>query len=56
MLIDVNPKLPMRDKTITIDFFINKLGFHQFGSADYDEYLMIRKDNIQISFFFVQRA
>jgi hypothetical protein len=27
------------------------LGFQQFGNADYDEYLMIQKDNIQIHFF-----
>jgi hypothetical protein len=51
MLIDINPKLPMRDKTVTSDFYINKLGFQKFGSADYDEYLMIHKDNIQIHFF-----
>ena len=51
MLIDINPKLPMRNKSVTSDFFINKLGFHQFGSADYDGYLMIQKDNIQIHFF-----
>lgn len=51
MLIDINPKLPMRDKTVTSDFYINKLGFHRFGSADYDDYLMIQKDNIQIHFF-----
>jgi Glyoxalase/Bleomycin resistance protein/Dioxygenase superfamily len=51
MLLDVNPKLPMRDKTATKDFYINKLGFQEFGSAAYDEYLMIEKDNIQIHFF-----
>ncbi len=51
MFTDINPKLPMRDKTVTKDFFINKLGFLQFGSIDYDEYLMIQKDSIQIHFF-----
>jgi len=51
MLTDINPKLPMRDKTATRDFYINKLGFQVFGSADYDDYLMLQKENIQIHFF-----
>ncbi len=50
MLTDINPKLPMRDKTITKEFYIDKLGFQQFGN-DYEGYLMIQKDNIQIHFF-----
>lgn len=50
MLTAINPKLPMRDKAITRDFYINKLGFEQFG-GDYDDYLMVQKDNIQIHFF-----
>jgi len=51
MLTDIHPKLPMRDKAATKEFYINKLGFQQFGSDDYDEYLMVQKDNIQIHFF-----
>jgi hypothetical protein len=51
MLTDINPKLPMRDKTLTREFYIDKLGFHQFGDADYDGYLMVQKDHIQIHFF-----
>ena len=50
MLTDVNPKLPMRDKAQTKEFYFNKLGFQQFGN-DYDEYLMVQKDNVQIHFF-----
>lgn len=50
MLTDINPKLPMRDKSATRDFYINKLGFEQFG-GDYDGYLMVQKDKIQIHFF-----
>lgn len=50
MLTDVNPKLPMRDKNKTKEFYINNLGFQQCGN-DYDEYLMVHKDNIQIHFF-----
>ena len=51
MLTDINPKLPMRDKAVTRDFYLNKLNFQEFGSADYDGYLMVQKDNIQIHFF-----
>lgn len=51
MLTDINPKLPMRNKIVTKDFYISKLGFKQFGSADYDGYLMLEKDQIQIHFF-----
>ena len=51
MLTDINPKLPMRDKASTRDFYLNKLGFQEFGNADYDGYLMAQKDNIQIHFF-----
>jgi hypothetical protein len=50
MLTDINPKLPMRDKSVTREFYINKLGFQQFGN-DYKEYLMVQQDNIQIHFF-----
>ena len=51
MLTDINPKLPMRNKAITRDFYLNKLNFREFGSADYDGYLMVEKDSIQIHFF-----
>ena len=51
MLTDINPKLPMRDKAATRDFYINKLDFQEFGSGDFDGYLMVQKDNIQIHFF-----
>lgn len=50
MLTEINPKLPMRDKIITKDFYLNKLGFQQFG-GDFDGYLMIEKDSIEIHFF-----
>lgn len=51
MLTDINPKIPMRDKAVTREFYCNKLGFQEFGNEDYDGYLMIQKDNIQIHFF-----
>lgn len=51
MLTDINPKLPMRDKNITREFYSKRLGFKEFGSADFDGYLMMEKDRIQIHFF-----
>jgi hypothetical protein len=51
MLTEISPKLPMRDKAITRDFYINKLGFREFGRADYEGYLMVQKDSVQIHFF-----
>ncbi|MFK7923834.1 MAG: bleomycin resistance protein [Bacteroidia bacterium] len=51
MLTNINPKLPMRDKAITRDYYLNKLGFLPFGGADYEGYLMVQKDDIQIHFF-----
>ena len=51
MLTEIHPKLPMRNKAITRDFYLNKLGFREPGSVDYEGYLMLQKDNIQIHFF-----
>ena len=51
MLTDINPKLPMRDKNVIREFYSNQLGFNQFGSADFDGYLMMEKEKIQIHFF-----
>lgn len=51
MLTDINPKLPMRNKEVTKEFYLNKLGFREFGSADFKGYLMVQKDKIQLHFF-----
>ena len=51
MLTEIHPKLPMRDKSVTRDFYLNKLEFQEFGSADFDGYLMVQKDSVQIHFF-----
>jgi hypothetical protein len=51
MLTAINPKLPMRDKSITRKFYINLLEFEEFGREDYAGYLMVKKDNIEIHFF-----
>jgi hypothetical protein len=49
MLTNINPKLPMRNKSITRNYYINQLGFQEIG--DYEGYLMVKKDDIEIHFF-----
>ena len=49
MLTNINPKLPMRDKTLTKDYYLNQLGFKEL--SDYGDYLIVGKDNIEIHFF-----
>jgi hypothetical protein len=49
MLTAINPKLPMRNKNATKDFYLNRLDFTELGN--YGDYLMIEKDNIEIHFF-----
>lgn len=50
MLTAIHPKLPMRDKDATRAYY-KKLGFAEFGDADYDDYLMMRKDGVELHFF-----
>ena len=49
MLIEIHPKLPMRNKSATQHFYVNKLGFKELG--DHDGYLMVKKEKIEIHFF-----
>ena len=49
MLTDISPKLPMRDKALTRDFYLSKLGFELLG--EYADYLIVRKDQVEIHFF-----
>lgn len=51
MLNAIHPKLPMRNKAITKDYYIHQLGFRPLGNVDYDGYLMLQKDNIELHFF-----
>ena len=51
MLTSINPKLPMRNKGITRDFYVRQLGFTEFGIADFDGYLMVERDAVQLHFF-----
>lgn len=49
MLTNINPKLPMRDKNATKNFYLKKLKFIELG--DYGDYILLKKDNIEIHFF-----
>lgn len=51
MLTHIHPKLPMRNKALTKEFYIDKLGFCELGSTDYEGYLMLGRDGIQMHFF-----
>ena len=51
MLTEISPKIPMRSKAITKDFYLGQLGFEELGSADFKGYLLLKKDKIQIHFF-----
>ncbi|MEZ4905632.1 MAG: VOC family protein [Spirosomataceae bacterium] len=49
MLTAIIPKLPMRDINTTKDFYLTQLGFQAL--SDYEDYLILEKDQIQIHFF-----
>lgn len=41
----------MRSKSVTKDFYLNQLGFTDIGSADFEGYLIVKKENVEIHFF-----
>ena len=49
MLTNINPKLPMRNKVLTKEFYVENLNFKVLG--DFEEYLIVGKDKIEIHFF-----
>jgi hypothetical protein len=51
MLTTIIPKLPMRSKATTRDFYLAQLGFTDIGSADFEGYLLLKKDDKEIHFF-----
>ena len=50
MLTLVHPKLPMRNKQITRNFYVGQLGFSSLNDS-FPHYLMLQKDKIEIHFF-----
>ena len=51
MLVAIHPKLPMRNKKITKEFYCNQLGFTEIGATHFAHYLMIEKESVQLHFF-----
>ena len=49
MLKDIIPKLPMRNKSLTKEFYLNQLSFELI--SDYGDYILLKKDQIEIHFF-----
>ena len=49
MLKDIIPKLPMRDKMLTKEFYLNQLSFELI--SDYGDYILLKKDQVEIHFF-----
>lgn len=49
MLTAIHPKLPMRDQSITKNYYLKNLSFEVLG--DYTDYLIVGKDTIEIHFF-----
>jgi hypothetical protein len=49
MLKDIIPKLPMRNKMLTKDFYLNQLAFELI--SDFGDYILLKKDKIEIHFF-----
>jgi len=43
------PKLPMRNKALTISYYVDQLGFSLIN--DYGDYLLLEKDQIELHFF-----
>ena len=51
MITSIHPKLPMRSKATTKAYYLDQLGFELLGAHDYPEYLMVKKDGIELHFF-----
>jgi hypothetical protein len=51
MLTTIIPKLPMRCRAKTRNFYLTQLGFMDVGSADFNGYLIVKKDGVEIHFF-----
>ena len=49
MLQQACPKLPMRQKVQTLDFYIQQLGFELL--ADYGDYVLVKKEQVELHFF-----
>ncbi len=51
MIIKACPKLPMRVKAITREFYVNQLGFEEIGFENFESYMILKKEGIELHFF-----
>jgi catechol 2,3-dioxygenase-like lactoylglutathione lyase family enzyme len=51
MLTAIIAKLPMRNKPVTRDFYTQYLGFQDVSSEDYEAYLILERDGMELHFF-----
>lgn len=51
MLCTIHPKLPMRNKAVTAEYYIGNLGFQPIGDSDFEGYLMLKKRSDRVTFF-----
>ena len=51
MITSIIPKLPMRNKARSRAFYLNQLGFKDIGIADFEDYLIVEKDGVELHFF-----
>jgi hypothetical protein len=51
MLTAIIPKLPMRNRAVTCQYYVDTLGFKYIGSDAFEQYLIVEKDGLQIHFF-----
>ena len=49
MLTAIHPRLPMRNKAATRNYYVHQLGFEEL--ADYGNYLMVARNDVEIHFF-----
>lgn len=49
MLSSIHPKLPFLNSEVTLGYYVNQLGFELV--ADFGNYLIVKKDQIEIHFF-----
>lgn len=49
MITTIIPKLPFVNKEITIDFYLNQLGFNLI--SDYGDYVIMNLKNVELHFF-----
>ncbi len=51
MITAIVPKLPMRNRQVTLAFYTQFLGFRELGTVPYPYYLMVERDGLEVHFF-----